>query len=140
MPKILLDKSLDFWKTKNMPARKKAKTARKSTNTTSRSVKRSTSNSEISYDTQMIVTVLLLIFVYPLGVIFMWAWMRNWPLWLKIIITLPVFAFLLCMFLIMFVLRRAVDNANYRTWVIMQEQNRNQMQRQATPPSNFKYY
>ena len=140
MPKILLDKSLDFWKTKNMPARKKAKTARKSTNTTSRSVKRSTSNSEISYDTQMIVTVLLLIFVYPLGVIFMWAWMRNWPVWLKIIITLPVFMFLLCIFFIMFVLRRAVDNANYRTWVIMQQQNRNQMQKQATPPSNLKYY
>ena len=123
-----------------MPARKKAKTARKSTNTTSRSVKRSTSNSEISYDTQMIVTVLLLIFVYPLGVIFMWAWMRNWPVWLKIIITLPVFMFLLCVFFIMFILIRAVDNANYRTWVIMQQQNRNQMQKQATPPSNLKYY
>lgn len=123
-----------------MPARKKAKTARKSTSTTSRSVKGSTSNSEISYDTQMIVTVLLLIFVYPLGVIFMWAWMRNWPVWLKIIITLPVFMFLLCVFFIMFILIRAVDNANYRTWVIMQQQNRNQMQKQATPPSNLKYY
>lgn len=122
-----------------MPARKKTKTAKNTSSDRSKNVKKNNFNKEISYDTQIIVTVLLLIFVYPLGIIFMWAWMRNWPIWLKIIITLPVFVFLLSVFFIMFVLRRAVYNANYRTWVIMQEQH-NQLQKQIAPPSSFKYY
>lgn len=52
---------------------------------------------ELSYETRVIITILLLLFVYPVGLIFMWWWMKNWPLWLKIIITIPlvlgVFAF-----------------------------------------------
>ncbi len=43
-----------------------------------------------TYDTQMIVTILLLIFIYPVGIIFMWAWMRSWPVWVKLIISLPL--------------------------------------------------
>lgn len=45
--------------------------------------------SEFSYETRVIIVVLLLLFVYPIGLIFMWAWMRNWPLWVKLLITLP---------------------------------------------------
>src|SRR5579859_4879128 len=54
-----------------------------------------------TYDTQMIVTILLLLFVYPLGLVFMWAWMRNWPIWLKIVISLP---FILALSFIIFML------------------------------------
>ena len=36
-----------------------------------------TSTASISYETQMIIVVLLLLFVYPIGLIFMWAWMSR---------------------------------------------------------------
>lgn len=39
-----------------------------------------------SEDTKTIVTVLLLIFIYPIGVIVMWFW-TKWPLWLKILLS-----------------------------------------------------
>ena len=41
-----------------------------------------------SNDTKTIVTVLLLIFLYPIGVILMWFW-TTWPKWVKLIITIP---------------------------------------------------
>lgn len=47
-------------------------------------------NAELSYETQLIITILLLLFVYPVGLIFMWWWMKQWPLWLKILITIPL--------------------------------------------------
>lgn len=43
----------------------------------------------MSEDTKSIITVLLLIFVYPIGLIFMWFWTR-WPRWVKIILSLPI--------------------------------------------------
>jgi len=48
---------------------------------------------DISEDTKTIVTVLLLIFFLPVGIIFMWLWMQ-WPKWLKILLTaVPIFFF-----------------------------------------------
>ncbi|QQG40966.1 MAG: hypothetical protein HYV37_01435 [Candidatus Levyibacteriota bacterium] len=44
-------------------------------------------NQGMSEDTKTIITVLLLIFVFPVGVILMWVWMK-WPTWVKILITL----------------------------------------------------
>jgi biotin transporter BioY len=60
-----------------------------------------TSSQGPSYDTKMLITIILLLFVYPLGLIFMWAWMHTWPVWLKIIITLPfiISAFVVIMLL-----------------------------------------
>lgn len=55
--------------------------------------------SELSYETRVIVVILLLLFVYPVGLICMWAWMRNWPLWLKLLITLPLLLGVLVFFL-----------------------------------------
>ena len=37
----------------------------------------------------LIIAILLLAFVYPIGLIFMWFW-TKWPLWLKIVLSLPV--------------------------------------------------
>ncbi len=46
-------------------------------------------NQGASDDTRTIVTVLLLIFAFPVGIIVMLAWTR-WPDWLKLLITIPV--------------------------------------------------
>ncbi len=126
-----------------MPTRKKSST-KKSSSSRRKTTNTRTSNSngyQASYDTQMIITVLLLLFVYPLGVIFMWSWMRNWPVWLKIIITLPVFLFILSVFFIMFVLRAAFRDASYRAWVL--EHNKGNYVIPMQKPSgntNLKYY
>jgi hypothetical protein len=41
-------------------------------------------------DTHMILVILLLVFVYPIGLIAMWALMKQWPAWLKWLISSPV--------------------------------------------------
>lgn len=43
----------------------------------------------MSNDTRTIVTVLLLIFVFPVGLIVMWVWPR-WPGWVKLLISVPL--------------------------------------------------
>lgn len=43
----------------------------------------------MSDDSKTLVTVLLLFFAYPVGLILMWVW-TKWKLWIKILITLPV--------------------------------------------------
>jgi len=43
----------------------------------------------MSYDTKTIITVLALIFVFPVGLILMFVWMK-WPWWVKLIIGFPV--------------------------------------------------
>jgi hypothetical protein len=48
-----------------------------------------TETSGISNDTKTIVTVLLLIFAYPVGVIVMWAW-PKWVVWVKFLVSLPI--------------------------------------------------
>lgn len=56
-----------------------------------------------SEDTKTIVTVLLLIFAFPIGLILMWAW-TNWPKWVKVIITLPIFLFIMAMVAMVFLI------------------------------------
>ncbi|PJE63317.1 hypothetical protein COU88_00160 [Candidatus Roizmanbacteria bacterium CG10_big_fil_rev_8_21_14_0_10_39_6] len=43
----------------------------------------------VSYDTKTIITVLALIFVYPIGIVLMFVWMK-WKMWVKLLIALPV--------------------------------------------------
>ena len=47
------------------------------------------SNQETSADTKTIITVLLLIFLYPIGLLVMWFW-TKWKLWVKILISSPI--------------------------------------------------
>lgn len=50
------------------------------------------SSREMSYDTKALITVLLLLLVYPIGVLVMWKWMK----WSKLImhaISLPIYLF-----------------------------------------------
>jgi len=44
----------------------------------------------MSQDTKIIITVLMLLFFLPAGIVLTWIWMK-WPKWVKIVITLPVF-------------------------------------------------
>ncbi len=46
-------------------------------------------SSGTSEDTKTIVTVLLLLFVFPLGLVLMWFW-TKWPSWIKLLISVPI--------------------------------------------------
>jgi hypothetical protein len=58
---------------------------------------------QLSYDTKTIIVVLLLVFVYPVGILLMWIW-KLWPLWLRILLTvlliLPILFVLGLLFLL----------------------------------------
>jgi uncharacterized protein (DUF983 family) len=45
-------------------------------------------------NTNSILTLLLLFFVYPIGVVVMWLW-TSWAKWVKILVTLPVILIIL---------------------------------------------
>ena len=49
-----------------------------------------TQHQGISENTKTIITVILLVFVYPIGLLFMWFW-TKWPKWAKTVISLPLF-------------------------------------------------
>lgn len=99
-----------------MPARKRSSRAQNARTT------RTKSPEEISYETKLTIVILLLLFVYPLGLVFMWVWMRNWPVWLKIVISLPlvlgVLALFTGMFFIALLIRNATTSRNFpnRMW------------------------
>lgn len=52
-------------------------------------VSNSTAPQGTSNDTKIIVTVILLVFFFPVGLILMWFW-TKWPRWLKILLTVPL--------------------------------------------------
>jgi len=106
----------------DMPTRKKT-TSRKTSTTKSqpvqaRRVSRQQTPSEISYETKLTIVILLLLFVYPLGLIFMWVWMKNWPLWLKILISLPIVLGILGLFIgicaIAMIIRHVATDKNFQ--------------------------
>lgn len=100
-----------------MATRKKA--AKKSAHATKIVVQKPqvTSSMGPTYDTQMIITILLLLFVYPLGLVFMWAWMKTWPLWLKLIISLPLLLSLFVIFLLFYFVGTIIRHGTYRAMV-----------------------
>ena len=46
-----------------------------------------TAPAQSQVDTRTIVVILALVLCYPVGLIFMWWWMKRWSLWIKILIT-----------------------------------------------------
>lgn len=56
-----------------------------------------------SLDSKSITVILLLVFFYPLGVILMWAWMKTWPRWMKLLLSsifiLGIFAIALAFYM-----------------------------------------
>lgn len=71
-----------------------------------------TENTELSYETRTIIVVLLLLFIYPAGLVFMWAWMGNWPVWLKLIITIPLLLAVLAFFAVMILIGAVVSHVH----------------------------
>jgi hypothetical protein len=82
-----------------------------------------------SYDTMMIVTILLLIFVYPLGIVFMWGLMRTWPTWLKVVVSLPLLIGIFFTTVILFAVGKAIKGTDFNN-VRLQQRNIERMQRQ----------
>lgn len=54
------------------------------------------SNQGLSYDTKTLIVVITLIFVYPVGFVLMYLWMK-WNNLIKFIISLPVYVLLLAL-------------------------------------------
>lgn len=75
----------------------KKKVAKRNTRKVSTVVESEAMASEMTTDTKTIIVVLLLIFIYPLGAIFMWIWMKWWPIWVRILLTIPFILGVLCM-------------------------------------------
>ncbi len=57
---------------------------------TKRAASKATVSNEVSDDTKVILTVLGLFFFYPIGLVFMFMWMKTWPRWVKILLSLPL--------------------------------------------------
>ena len=47
----------------------------------------------LSYDTKTIITILLLVTVYPVGLVMMFIWMDTWPTWVKVLVSIPAVLF-----------------------------------------------
>jgi len=114
-----------------MPARK----------STARKIASPSTSKEISFETRMIVVIVLLLFVYPVGLILMWFWMKEWPTWLKIIISLPVVIAICAMFFAFFiaamVIRGTVTNRDFQNNMRNYMQQRYQYEQSLTPvPTN----
>lgn len=128
-----------------MPTRKSVRST-KSRKTVSKP--QVTSSMGPTYDTQMIVTILLLLFVYPLGLIFMWAWMHTWPVWLKIVISLPFVLAVGVIILMLLVVGSVVRNGRFERMMYEQQyrqqmlkQQQQQMMWQLSPtPSTYNTY
>ena len=72
-----------------------------------------TQSEPMSQDTKIIIVILLLIFFYPLGLIFMWLWMKEWPTWAKLLISLPVALGILAMLLLMFAVVFGISTGHF---------------------------
>lgn len=47
-------------------------------------------SSDETINTQMAVIILLLVFIYPIGIILVWILMKKWQTWLKVILSMPI--------------------------------------------------
>lgn len=56
--------------------------------------KRDEQAEKLANDNKTTITLLLLIFVYPLGLIVMW-FLPKWPVWVKILVSLPIILFII---------------------------------------------
>lgn len=65
----------------------------------------------MSDDTKTIVTVMLLAFAYPVGLIMMFVW-TKWPVWVKALVTIPLAIGVLISFLIGGLIFSAVKNGD----------------------------
>ena len=143
--RLTLDKKMLFVHTEYMATKKKA--AKKVTRKTTSVMESEAMTSELTTDTKTIVVVLLLIFVYPIGVIFMWVWMKWWPKWVKILVTIPfvmailgiIFTFMIAGTIMHNAMREQdqMNNMPYQRHMQRPMQQQNQYYISPTPPSNY---
>lgn len=88
------------------------------------------SSGGISEDTKTLITVLVLLFAYPVGLILMWAW-TTWPKWLKIVVTLPVLLAIIGLFFAVILI--LVNPARQLEKARMQEQKYQQVSPSTLP-------
>lgn len=99
-----------------------------------------TRDRELSYETRTLITIILLLFIYPVGLILMWWWMKNWPLWLKIIITIPLVLGVFAFFAIIFVLGAILSHVRIDTKTqqeLQRQLQQQEMQLSGTPWSSL---
>lgn len=66
-----------------------------------KAVKQTRQTEGMSDDTKTIVTILLLLFATPVGIILMWVW-TKWATWIKVVVTvIPIIFFTLIMFFVL---------------------------------------
>lgn len=88
-------------------------TKRKSKISEKKSVSTISSTASPSNDTKIIIVILLLLFAYPLGLIFMWGWMKNWPIWLKVVLSVPLILAILFIVAAFSFIGNAIHNRRY---------------------------
>lgn len=67
--------------------------------------------SEKNDNTKLYLVIIFLVFIYPVGVILMWIWMKLWPKWLKFLLSINMILILTVIlgFIIAFII--AVTNS-----------------------------
>jgi hypothetical protein len=129
MQGLHIDKRIITCNTISMSKKVVRKTTRKSSTPLRKVMAQETPG--LSYDTKLIIVLLLLLFVYPLGLVFMWAWMKNWPVWLKLLIMLPLLLGLLIGIFFVIMIQTVVHEAQIeRMQELQQMQKEKQMQQQ----------
>ncbi len=69
-------------------------------------------NNGLSEDAKTLITVLLLLFAYPAGLIMMFIWMK-WPTWVKLLIAFPVTLLLIIVIFTLFSLPFLAGNYKF---------------------------
>ncbi len=89
-------------------------------------------NWDLSYDTKTLITVLMLVTVYPVGLVLMLVWMK-WNKWVKFLVALP-FLFVLLASIFMFWMLMLVTvkgmfrpNRRVRTFDMIRERVKKEM-------------
>lgn len=94
---------------------------------------------EMSEDTKTLITVLLLLFAYPIGLVLMFIW-TKWPKWLKIILTLPIFLAIFAIIMAVFIAAAVVtQNKNNPTNRYMNNMSREYSPMQKTIEDDSDY-
>lgn len=90
------------------------------------------------HQTKLIIVVVTLVFVFPVGIVLMWLWMKDWPNWAKIVLTLPVILSIIAIVGIFFVMILAL-NTRQKVNISNPQPLYNNTYRVTPPPANSIY-
>lgn len=60
---------------------------------------KSNASQETNSESKTIIVVILLVFAYPIGVIFVWIW-KMWPTWVRWVISIPALILIISIIII----------------------------------------